>query len=146
MIQIRTLLYSVSVGFLEIRFKFSVDSFFPRATMNFFAFVRHGTCHSRNFADFGPLSDSRRHGGQSKEKDQKWPQHFSSFKNGPLPKISNWKDKRTLRDTGWKWTEERKVKNISTQWLLSWVSLASWVTGSAYSVVELTRAPQRLST
>ena len=42
-----------------------------------------------SLVEFGPNSGSGRgsrggYGGQSKEKDQKWPQHFSSFKNGRI--------------------------------------------------------------
>merc|ERR550534_648664 len=82
---------TVSVRFLERRFKCSFVSISPRANLKFFSIVRHGTSQSNILVDFGPssFSDRRRHGGQSKEKDQKWPQHFSSFKNGPLPNISN---------------------------------------------------------
>merc|ERR550534_544058 len=63
----------------------------PRANLELFSIIRHGTSQILFLVDFDPTSDSfcRGHGGQSKEKDQKWPQHFSSFKNCPLPNISN---------------------------------------------------------
>ena len=114
--QLQKLPDTVSVRFLERRFKFSFVSISPRANLKFFSIFRHGTCQIKCLVLFGPIC-GRGHSGQNKEKEQKWTQHFSSSKYGPLPNISNWIDKRTLRDTGWKWIVfggSAVLKQIST--------------------------------